>query len=292
MSKILKKIVHKANYEVNRFYDDQILYRFYYRRAIGKRIGRPYGKRRVICSLTTIPGRLHFAVYPVLSMLCQKVRPDKVFLYLEEERFRGIELPEELRKLPEDLFEIRYVRDVKVHTKYFYAFQEYPEDLVVTVDDDMLYSPDLIGSLLAVRESNPHAVVCSRAHRIRMDRSGTFLPYESWEWDAKSDRPDPFLLPTGVGGVLYCPSEFSFSPCQEEMFLRLAPSADDLWLKAAELKSGLPAVTLPGHHWSLIIRDSQQKSLNAVNVHQNRNDLYWGRLEQTFGLASLLHENA
>ena len=34
---------------------------------------------------------------------------------------------------------LRWVDDLKPHKKYFFAFKEYPNDLVITIDDDVLY---------------------------------------------------------------------------------------------------------------------------------------------------------
>ena len=34
---------------------------------------------------------------------------------------------------------IRFCEDLKAHKKYYYAFKEYPDDIVITVDDDVIY---------------------------------------------------------------------------------------------------------------------------------------------------------
>ena len=258
--------------------------KFYWNAVHGKN-GRTYEKQRLICSLTTIPKRIQFVKYPILSMLHQTVRPDRIVLYLGSELFKGVKLPEDLLALRSEGLIIRYVEDVRVHTKYYYAFQEYPDSLILTVDDDVVYDKRLIEALLLQHEEYPQAVVCSRAHRITFEADGKAKPYSQWEWEAKTKGEDMDLLATGVGGVLYAPALFHISPCQKELMLKLSPTADDLWLKAVEFANGIPVATIKGSHWLAGIPDTQEVSLNATNVHQNMNDLYWEKLSEHFGMS-------
>ena len=93
------------------------------------------------------------------------------------------------------------------------------------------------------------------------------------------------LLATGVGGVLYNPQLFEITPCKPELFLELAPNADDLWLKAIEYKNGIKVVTLKGHQWFSEIEGSQQVSLNSSNVKRDVNDEYWNKLVNAFQIS-------
>ena len=78
------------------------------------------------------------------------MKPDKILLWLAEEQFPGREadLPNNLVKdAVEDKFELRWCDDIGSHKKYFYAMQEFPDDIIVTVDDDMYYDTDMIRRL-------------------------------------------------------------------------------------------------------------------------------------------------
>ena len=263
------------------FYNDNIRYKHYLKMLEGPIKKVPYNKRRLICSITTIPQRIEFIHYPILSMLHQEITPDIIVLYLGKEQFRNVILPKSVTALQENGLIIKYVDDVMVHTKYFYAFQEYPDDLVMTVDDDIIYDNALTKKLLDMHEKFSEAVVCSRAHKMTFVNNA-IKPYFKWDWEYKSNKPDMLLVATGVGGVLYEPRNFRISPCDKDLFLKLSPKNDDLWLKAIEFVNEMKVVTIPGNHWWTEIKDSQSASLNSTNVHEHRNDEYIRNLSNYF----------
>ena len=75
--------------------------------------------------------------------------------------------------------EVRWVDDdLKPHKKYFWALQEFPDDYVITTDDDLLYRNTMIGDLLAAHEAHPHAVAAVRTHLIMFNEDGSRTNYE------------------------------------------------------------------------------------------------------------------
>ena len=253
-------------------------YKTHYKNAIDGREGLVSTKYDIVCSMTTIPSRIMYVINPIRSMFHQSVRPKHVVLYLDETKFERKDLPKELDEFIDNGFLIiRFVRDVKVHTKYFYAFSEFSESLIVTIDDDVIYDRLLIESLLSKYEEYPNCVVAARAHRITFDNNRTFNSYNKWAWNYVTNYPDSLLVPTGVGGVLYNPRLFIKTPCQLDLFVSLSPQNDDLWLKAIEIVNGIKVVTLDKleWHWHSVIEESQDVALNKTNVHENRNDVQW-----------------
>ena len=108
--------------------------------------------KELIVSMTSHPARINNVALVVETIYKQTRLPDKVILWLGESRFPGkyADLPKELVKLATDKkLDVRWCDDVdlKPHTKYFYAFKEYPDALIITVDDDILYHPKLIENL-------------------------------------------------------------------------------------------------------------------------------------------------
>ena len=106
---------------------------------------------RLIVSLTSWPGRITSVADVIENLLLQTRLPNAIVLYLAEEQFpkREAALPEALLALlHEGKAELRWcAEDLKPHKKYFYAMQEFPEDLVVTVDDDLRYPPEMLEQL-------------------------------------------------------------------------------------------------------------------------------------------------
>lgn len=57
--------------------------------------------------------------------------------------------------------EIRFCKDVGVHTKYYYVLKEFSGDYIITIDDDMYYDTYLVKRLMKTARKNPQCV-CAR----------------------------------------------------------------------------------------------------------------------------------
>lgn len=98
------------------------------------------GAEQIIVSMTSFPPRMATITGCIESLRNQSRQPDRILLWLSEDQFPqfAAELPGELRNLIDRQFEIRWVDgDLAPHKKYFYAMQEFPEAVVITVDDDV-----------------------------------------------------------------------------------------------------------------------------------------------------------
>ena len=209
-----------------------------------------FKSKQIIVSVTSSPVRINSAALALETMYKQTRTPDKVVLWLVDSQFPDHyeNLPKELLRLvSEKGLEIQWCdEDLKPHNKYFYAFQKYPDGVVITIDDDILYPPQRISNLYLSYLLHPHSVSAARAHLIPVSESGEILSYNLWpqEIDAYQDRPSMQLFATGAGGVLY--STVLFSDVRDlldkEAIKRTCLYADDFWLKAMELVAGIPVV--------------------------------------------------
>ncbi len=163
------------------------------------------------------------------------------------------------------------------YTKFYYCLSEFPDSLILTVDDDIMYPVDMIDQLYRAHLNQPGAIHCHRAHRIKLDDDGQLLPYKQWDFDTREDKASLAIFPTGVGGVLYFPGCFDPDILNDDAFLSLAPKADDVWLKAMSLKKGTPCKKVPDRRdWQqrfLPIQGSQVTKLKSANKkHGGGND--------------------
>ena len=95
---------------------------------------------KLIVSLTSFPARIELVWMTIASLMNQTMKPKKIILWLSEEQFQTEEsIPQTLLALRKRGLEIRFCEDIKPHKKYFHTMQEYPDDIVVTVDDDIFY---------------------------------------------------------------------------------------------------------------------------------------------------------
>lgn len=234
--------------------------------------------RRLIVSLTTYPRRIGSLHQVLESIYAQTRKADEVILWLAEEQFHGKEadLPEPLLQLvSEHRLTIRWCDDLKPHKKYFYALQEYFNDLVVTIDDDLLYSKDMLSSLYASYLLYPDAVSTVRAHLIVLNEHNEILPYDHWiqETDACIYEPSMQLMATGGAGVLHPPGLFRKEFFDKTAIVDNCLWADDLWLKAMQLVSDVPVVVARPFEPLQYLPDSQEEALHIINVRQHQNDV-------------------
>lgn len=234
--------------------------------------------RRLIVSMTSYPARIG-ALAPVLdSLFNQDRKADEILLWLAKEEFPGMEqdLPEYLTQLAaEKRLTIRWCDNLKPHKKYFYALQEYTEDLIVTVDDDLLYSSNLLSSLYRSYLQYPQAVSAVRVHLMLLSEDNRILPYNTWirETDCCLHTPSMQLFATGGAGTLYPPHLFRKEFFDWNAIQTHCPIADDLWLKAMELMSGVPVVAARRREALQYLPGSQVDALKRVNDVQQYNDV-------------------
>ena len=227
-------------------------------------------KQQIIVSLTSFPAAIPYAAQAVQSILNGSVLPDKVILYLTFSQFGESGIPQELQKLANDnsRFEIRdYPRDIRSYRKLIPALSDFPDAIIVTIDDDVAYHKNMLRDLLRLHEQMPQAVLAHRARRMKPDE-----PYRKW----KKYRWYHFLLKkihtsfkniqTGVGGVLYPPHSLKKEMMNVELFTELAPTTDDIWFWAAGVANDIPVIPVPfGHNKPKGLGKPRKLSLKTVN---------------------------
>ena len=194
----------------------------------------------VVVSLTSYPKRIGTVHRVIEALLAQNFKPDKIVLWLGEDRFprKELDLPENLLRLKSFGLTIGWCKDVRSYTKLIPALKAYPNDIIVTVDDDTLYGNGVLKSLYDSYLRDPDSVHCNVVLKIGVGEDGCPLPYLKWQGSRDLGRKSVAQLLLGYGGVLYPPGFLCDEIFNEEAFLRLAPHADDLWFWAMTVKSG------------------------------------------------------
>lgn len=196
-------------------------------------------KEHLVVSLTSFGPRINDVHLTIESLFQQSLKADRIVLCLAGSDFSPETLPEMIKSQQRRGLDVFFCeKDLGPYTKIFYTLKTYPDSLLVTVDDDILYPHDMLDLLYRAHVKNPAVIPCHRAHKMTFDASGKLLPYKKWEKSTQDSQPSKLIFPTGVGGVLYSPGCFSDDVFDKEVFLKLAPNADDVWLKAMSLKEG------------------------------------------------------
>jgi hypothetical protein len=246
---------------------------------------------KIIISLTSIPERIDRAVPCVIkSMLSQSVQPDQIVLYLTSAQFPDKILPKILTDLTGEKFQIKFCdEDICSYTKIIPALHDFPNDIIITIDDDIVYSKHLIRKLINTHKKYPNAIIGHRIKKIKFDAKGEIMPYNTWKvykqlryilWGTKPDYKN-FI--TGVGGVLYPPRSLHPDVLLSELFMEIAPTADDVWLWGmAVLNQTKIAPVSFGYRIAHTIHGSQEKTLLSVNLVNNRNGIFMQKMIEKY----------
>lgn len=236
---------------------------------------KPIQDDSVIVSMTTFPARIGYVHLAIKSLLNQTVKPGKIILWLSKEQFRDVEIPEHLQKLCEYGLEIRYCEeDLLAHKKYYYAMREFPNHVIVTYDDDIIYPEDSLEKLLRMHDQHPKAIICNRGREIKVE-NGEMAAYRYWKVSGRvpAGKPCYRVMASTGAGTLYPPHCMPEETFDIEKIRQLALTADDLWMKAMSIKGQIPVVKSQTRCKALCLSKSKQKvTLAHRNVDQNLND--------------------
>lgn len=249
--------------------------------VVSKLQKKEYSKIRevneIIISLTSYPARIHTVNQTIESLLNQTMKADKVILWLAPEQFPNKEqdLPLQLLELKEKGLTIDWYHDIKSYKKLIPTLKKYPEDIIITVDDDAIYTPDLIKELYMEHTKNPQDIQCCRAHKIKIGLRN-ILPYKKWEWFniLKTGQKGYNIFFTGLGGVLYPPHCLNERVFNEKKIMDLCPIGDDIWFWAhALLKKTKINIIKKDLRYPQLIIGTQENALWRKNVENDMNDI-------------------
>lgn len=244
-------------------------------------------KKRIIASFTTYPARIEHVSQSIETLFSQTRLPDEIVLYLAEEQFprHEADLTEKLLKLSyTGQLKIRWCpEDLRSHKKYFYAMQEYPNDLIVTLDDDLLYNRNMLKNLWESFMLYPEAVSTIRTHLVTYeDDFSSICPYSQWiyETDGLLDKPSMQLMATTGAGTLHPANLFPKETFFKDVFCSICFHADDLWLKSIEVLNNIPVVCCQVNETLRYIPGSQSETLYKTNVIGGQNDVQLKAIQQ------------
>lgn len=228
----------------------------------------------VIVSLTSFPPRMSKLHYTIRSLLAQRVLPGKIILYLSKDQLQPADLPDNLVSLLGDRFEIVFVDDdLRAYKKFLYALREFPSRKIVTCDDDVIYPSHWLQELYQTHQQHPTCVVCTRARNMVVANQMELAPYATWN-HATVSTPGRRQMAIGTGGVLYPPGSLHPTATEQDLFMKLSPMNDDLWLKTMSLLNNTMVVQSgdqPSRYPEIPFWSGP--SLADYNVFQNGNDL-------------------
>lgn len=245
---------------------------------------------RLIVSFTSFPARIDSVKTVLDSLYRQTLQADEIILWLAEEQFPNKEADLPL-SLQEDLaakrFTLRWCDDLGSHKKYFYAMQEYPEDIIVTVDDELYYHPDSLEKLMEAHKRYPNAVAALAAYLALPDEELQPLPIISWPFDFQHMLAPSMLLIAGSGGgTLFPPHAIDQRIFDKQLIYDTCSGfgriyADDILLKAGCMLKHTPVLAVPGKPYYRL-PNTQHVALAGITPGQKHNDMAIERIKERF----------
>ena len=228
---------------------------------------------RIIVSMTSFPARISRVWLAIESIFRQKVKPDKILLCLTKSQISDISvLPKELQEMRDRGLEIIFCEEeIRSHTKYWSAFSKYPNDIIITVDDDIIYRSDLIENLINYHKRFPEAIIVNWAKKISLNSEGKSV-YNCWPeaqtQDIGVEKPNYSLF--GVAGVLYPPHSVYEDCLNPKLIRELSLTADDIWLSAQAILKGTHFVFTGYKQNHLPVSIKNNETLLSVNTTRNQ----------------------
>lgn len=224
-------------------------------------------KQRIIISLTSFPPRLPKLWLVMECLLRQSVKPDAIILYLTAGQVNSIEdLPKKLREQQKRGLQIVLCPDkIRSHTKYYYAMSQNPNDIIITVDDDLFYRTDLVERHLKAHKAHPGAIIANWVKEILP----TTPLYKEWPDGKEAKLSNRFLL-LGVSSVLYPPHSLYKDAFLTKEIIELCLTADDVWLSCMALLKRTPIYFTNYKYNHLPVSIKNNETLLDVNRERNQ----------------------
>lgn len=228
-----------------------------------------YCDHDIVVSLTTYGKRLNEVHLAIESILEQTMKANRVILWLDDS-LKNQRLPQSLYLQQQRGLEIRFCEDLRSYKKLIPTLELYPNDAIITIDDDLIYEFDLLENLITPYLSNPTYIYCHRMHKMTFDNRGKLFPYLEWELNSSNPEPSFTNFPTTGGGTLFPPNSLDKEVFNKDVFMDICKFADDVWFKAMSIKKGTLSKKVYSHNSKgdeyITIPNNQNMGLYNVNI--------------------------
>lgn len=246
-----------------------------------------YPEGELIISFTSYGNKLHNLYLTIESLLHQTVKPNRIILWLDETKYQAFEsIPMALRNQEKRGLEVRLCEDVRSYTKLVPALLNFPDSVIISADDDIIYPIDFVERLYRAYQKDQSKIYFYRGHYVLFDEKGNPKPYLDWV-KRGSKGCDIYNFPTGVSGILYPPHCFHEDITKKDLFLNMCPYADDIWFKVMSMLKGTLCEQIDTPHFDykfIPLEIEENSSLQNINVVNGGNDQQIKKVFSYYGI--------
>ena len=236
--------------------------------------------RELIVSLTSFGNRIYDVCLAIESIMQGTVKPNRIILWLSKEEFKKKALPKTLERQMRRGLQVEFCEDLRSYKKLIPALISFPDDYIITIDDDAVYEYDIVERLVNESHENPRSICACRMHKVKLDSDMRPMSYMDWDWCVEEYGNNSVLLfPTTGGGTLFPPSCFTEEVFNQSAFMELCPFADDIWFYAMRLMNNTPVTQVYTGKPEGYFIDLPSHGIEALSVENDstmncRNDLF------------------
>ena len=207
----------------------------------------------LIINLTTTSNRLELCSATLWSLVNQNFSDYVIKLWISKDSYLSDEGIKEQLVFVDQLNKFRSIIEVKItpntgpYRKLLPCLRECSDnDLIVYVDDDVIYGPDWLKILLTeFVDNDSQYVVASRCREYKKNIFGKLKSYRfSKIVTNKKVLKENFII-TGVGGVILKKSLIDKKYIHMDDYLDLAPKTDDVWFTKLFMLSKTCVIACP-----------------------------------------------
>lgn len=232
-------------------------------------------------NLTTTHSRLDLCSATLWSLLHQSLLPERINLWISHEPFmadKGISsLPNWVNELNNihDIIRVHYVDNNGPYRKVIPALRSSTdEDVIVYVDDDVIYANTWFEGLVQTFEKFERKYVVASRVRVKVfNFFGKRQSYNMFHVCAEQKLFATNFIVTGVGGCILMRRHIKDEFLELDDFRDLIPRTDDIWISKIIELSNSQVYCDPG---LLSFVQEIEHTNNALN--QTNNTMYSGAL--------------
>lgn len=228
---------------------------------------------KIILSLTTFPDRINTVSKTIKTLLNQTLKPDKVILWLAESQFpkKENELPQELLNLQKFGLTIDWCEDIRSYKKLIPAIEKYPNDIIITFDDDIYYDNDVVENLYNSYLKHPKCIHANRGTRVDIVNEQIKPKKNADIYWIRYLTPSFKNTIIGCGGVLYPPNCLHKTATDRNLFQKVIPTQDDLWFWAMALLNKTKIQIVSSYDMQIkTVENTQHCGLCKINNSSNK----------------------
>ena len=221
MIKLILKFLHQYTFFIPAIFKLQTFF--------GRIEGLNTQKREVpiIISMSSCESNFAELEMTLFSIFNQKVRPDKVILWLSKD-MKLSEMPYNITKFVKTGLEIRFAENINSYTKTTEALKEFKKEIIVTAEDNILYPEEWLKRLYHSYISNPDDIHVHKAKNITVKNKKIGF-CRTWEY---SDNENSSFqnYPINTGGILFPPNCFIKEFFREDLYKKSSEKRNYLWI--------------------------------------------------------------